>query len=99
MRNDTKSVKLIAKLLRQTSSLTIVSEFLKVKGLTHSASSWDDMVDKRLVPAIKAKKILIQDLIELLRNVENTVVSMCSYIAAPNQMLPPLWGGNVLIRL
>lgn len=70
MRNDKKSVELIAKLLRQTSSLPIVSDFLKEKGLVHSASSWDDMVNKRLMPAIKSKDLAIQDLVELLRSVE-----------------------------
>ena len=70
MRNDKKSVTLIAKLLRETSSLAIVSEFLKEKGLLHSASSWDEMISKRLLPAIRSKDIVIQDLIELLRNVE-----------------------------
>jgi hypothetical protein len=70
MRNNTKSVKLIVKLLRQTSSLAIVSEFLKAKGLTHSASSWDEMENKRIIPAINSKRLNIQDLIELLRNVE-----------------------------
>jgi len=61
---------LITKLLRQTSSLSIVSEFLKVKGLPHSAPSWDVMENNRLIPAIKSKKITIQDLTVLLRNVE-----------------------------
>jgi hypothetical protein len=70
MGKDTKSVDLIAKLLRQTSSLAIVSEFLKVKGIPHSASSWEEMVTKRLLPAINSKDITTQDLMELLRTVE-----------------------------
>lgn len=70
MRNDTKSVKLVAKLLRETSSLAIVGDFLKGRGLHHSVPSWDEVLNKRLLPAIKSKHIVIQDLIELLRNVE-----------------------------
>lgn len=38
--------------------------------MPHSASSWEDIKIKRLIPALKSKKIFIQDLINLLRTIE-----------------------------
>lgn len=60
----------IVDLLRQTTSLPIVSEFLKAKNLTYSAGSWDDMLAKRIVPAIESGSLSNADLIVLLRSAE-----------------------------
>lgn len=57
----------ILELLEQITSLSVVQEFLKRKGLRHSAGSWTDMRDKRLLPALEDNSIDIGDLIELLR--------------------------------
>jgi hypothetical protein len=70
MRNDNKSIKLLIKLLSETTSLAIVRNFLKDRKLTHTASSWDDMEKKRLIPLLKSKKIHINDLVVLLRDAE-----------------------------
>jgi hypothetical protein len=60
----------ILRLLEQVTSLSVVSEFLKSKGLTYSAGSWDDMREKRLLPAILDDLITNSDLINLLRSSE-----------------------------
>lgn len=60
----------ILRLLEETTSLGVVTEFLKAKKLTHSASSWDDMKNKRLLPAIASHLVSEQELIELLRSAE-----------------------------
>lgn len=70
MRASDKTIRLISKLLSETTSIAIVSAFLKDKGLTHSASSWDEMTEKRIIPAIKAKKVAIEELADLLRSAE-----------------------------
>lgn len=70
MADDIQKTKQIIELLRQTSSLGVVSEFLKSKGLRHSAGSWEDMEGKRLLPAITANEISNADLISLLRSAE-----------------------------
>lgn len=63
-------LKLIFTLLRQTTSLDVVSGFLKSKGATHSASSWGDMYEKRIQPALEEHKISEADLLGLLRDAE-----------------------------
>jgi hypothetical protein len=50
--------------------LAVVRNFLKGKGLTYSAGSWEDIVTKRIFPAIENHQLANDDLIELLRSVE-----------------------------
>lgn len=64
--------KLIVSLLRQTTSLQVVSEFLKAKGVPHSTGSWDDLYVKRIQPALDSHAITVADLIALLRSVEES---------------------------
>jgi hypothetical protein len=64
------NLKLIFKLIEQATSLGVVSEFLKTKNLPHSAGSWADMYSSRIEPAVNESKISIQELIDLLRDVE-----------------------------
>lgn len=61
---------LVTELLRQTTSLGIVSEFLKSKGLRHSAGSWDELHAKRILPALIDGTLTVADLVSLLRLVE-----------------------------
>lgn len=52
-----RSRKLVA-LLKESTSLTVVKEFLKTKpSLTFSAGSWEEMIDKRLMPALENSEI------------------------------------------
>jgi hypothetical protein len=60
----------IIELLRQTTSLGVVSEFLKSKNLRFSAGSWDEMRDKRLLPALELESINNDELLSLLRSAE-----------------------------
>ncbi len=61
---------LIIKLLQETTTLSIVSNFLKDKGLHHSASSWDQLRAERILPALAEHRIDIKDLVNLLRTAE-----------------------------
>lgn len=70
MPNNLQKTELIVDLLRQTTSLTVVREFLQSKDLPHSAGSWEDMLSKRIQPAVTNRQITNDDLISLLRAVE-----------------------------
>lgn len=70
MAEEIIKTKVIFELLRQSTSLPVVSAFLKAKGLTHSAGSWEEMFEKRISPAIAAFEISNDDLVALLRSVE-----------------------------
>lgn len=59
-------------LLRQVTILAVVSDFLESKGLPHSASSWDSTAEKRLLPAIEAQALSIEELVDLLAGVEES---------------------------
>jgi hypothetical protein len=57
-------------ILREVTSLDVVSSYLKDKGLKHSASSWDNLLNKRILPAIRSKELSIDELKNLLRDSE-----------------------------
>lgn len=57
-------------LLEQTTSLRVVSEYLRGKGLHHSAGNWADMREKRLLKYLDSGEITVAGLIDLLRSVE-----------------------------
>jgi hypothetical protein len=61
---------LIMSLLPNMTSLSVVSEFLKSKGVPHSAGSWEDMREDRIAPYLKSHKITIDDLTRLLGEAE-----------------------------
>jgi hypothetical protein len=52
---------LIMKLLPNMTSLSVVSEFLKSKGVAHSAGSWEEMREKRIALHLKSQKITRQE--------------------------------------
>jgi hypothetical protein len=60
----------IIELLEQTTKLSVLSDFLKAKGLKHSAGSWKEMSEKRLLPAIENNQLTNFELIALLRSAE-----------------------------
>ena len=68
-RATSEKARLVTELLSRATSLGVVSEFLKARGLHHSAGSWDEMRDKRIIPTIGRQKLTIDDLIELLSEV------------------------------
>ena len=61
---------LVIKLLEEATTLQVVRNFLKEKGLHYSASSWEQLRSERLLPALKEYKIDIKDLVSLLRTAE-----------------------------
>lgn len=61
---------LLFKLIKSSTSIAVVSDFLKKHKLPHSAGSWEDMFKLRLEPALADSKISISDLVDLLRTVE-----------------------------
>jgi hypothetical protein len=54
------------RLLKKSSSINAVSSFLKRRGLTYSAGSWDDLVDNRLKRALADDKLTRKDILQLL---------------------------------
>lgn len=60
----------ILDLLEQTTSLRVVSDYLRERNLHHSAGNWADMREKRLLKFLDNGAITIADLINLLRSVE-----------------------------
>jgi hypothetical protein len=65
-----EKARLVTELLSRVTSLGVVSEFLKARGLRYSAGSWEEMRDKRVVPAIGRQKLTIRDLAGLLSEAE-----------------------------
>lgn len=65
-----RNLQLIFKLIERSTTLSVVSDFLKSKGLPHSAGSWAEMYDKRIEPVINEGRLTVNDLTELLRSVE-----------------------------
>lgn len=61
---------LLYRLIQSSTSIAVVSDFLKKKHLTYSASSWEDMFALRLDPALAESKIALAELVDLLRDVE-----------------------------
>jgi hypothetical protein len=57
-------------LIRRSGTISIVRRFLKSRKLEHSASTWSDMVDKRLRPALEAGHIDKRDVAGLLSDIE-----------------------------
>jgi hypothetical protein len=60
----------ILELLEQTTSLRVVSDFLRAKNLHHSAGNWEDMREKRLRRYLESGEITVAGLTDLLRSVE-----------------------------
>lgn len=63
-------IETVLSLLEEATSLEVVREFLRKKGLHHTAGSWKDMREKRLVPYLTDFKITLEELIELLTSAE-----------------------------
>ena len=60
----------ILELLQTVTSLSVVSEWLRTKGLAHSSSSWGDVRERRILPALRQQRITVQELAGLLSECE-----------------------------
>ncbi len=72
MSSSNASLSQVASLLKQVTSMDVVKDFLKNKGLAHSAGSWDVLINTRLQQALDAKAISIDELVQLLRDCEES---------------------------
>lgn len=66
----TQKLALLMNLIERATSLVVVRNFLKSKGFQHSASSWDELKSKRILPAVEDGRLTLQDLYGLLRKTE-----------------------------
>jgi len=57
-------------LLQQATSMAVVSRFLRSKGIAHSAGTWSDLREKRLIPALEDGTLHRSDVVLLLREAE-----------------------------
>jgi len=62
--------KRILNLMQPITSLPVVSEFLKSKRLHHSAGSWEELRENRVIPALRSQKVTLEDLNQQLAEVE-----------------------------
>ena len=65
-----EKLSLLLLLIERATSIAVVRDFLKSRGLQHSAGSWEDLRTKRVLPAYDEGKISLADLQELLRSTE-----------------------------
>lgn len=63
-------VNLLFELLRIQGTMDQVARLLRDKGLDHTASSWDDMINRRLKPYLHDKSLKIDEISLLLREIE-----------------------------
>lgn len=66
---DLQRARVAVELLRQTSTKDTIQAFLKSKGLPFSGT-WEDIRDRRLLPAVEAHTCTVQELVDLLRSAE-----------------------------
>lgn len=68
--DNNNHIETVLNLLAEATSLDVVREFLRRKGLFHTAGSWKDMREKRLVPYLNEFKITLEELVVLLNSSE-----------------------------
>ncbi|KPH89194.1 hypothetical protein AMS57_18270 [Pseudoalteromonas undina] len=64
-------VEAILKLLEQTTSKDVLTDFLKEKQL-HFSGTWEELFSKRVYPAVESSEIKLEELVELLAKSEET---------------------------
>ncbi|SDT59898.1 hypothetical protein SAMN05216496_5601 [Pseudomonas sp. Z003-0.4C(8344-21)] len=84
---------IIFRLLKQATSLKVVQNFLRTKGVKISAANWDDLYEKRIEPALNAGQLSVVDLRTLLQRVEefgrqHTFLFKCTPAHAQALMAP-----------
>lgn len=90
---DKKLSVVIFNLLKQATNQQTVRDFLKSKGVPVSAANWDDLYDKRILPALNELKFSVVDLRTLLQQVEeygrqHTFLFQCAADRAQALMAP-----------
>lgn len=67
---EQKQAKTVFGLIREASSLEVVRDFLRDRNVPITAPNWDELYNQRVLPALESKKLTIDDLSVLLRQVE-----------------------------
>lgn len=65
-----EKLQLLMSLIERATSLAVVRDFLKSRGLPYSAGSWEDLRTKRILPAYNEGLLTLADLHSLLRRTE-----------------------------
>lgn len=65
-----EKLRLLLLLIERATSIAVVRDFLKSRGLPHSAGSWEDLRTKRILPAYDEGHVSLADLQALLRRTE-----------------------------
>ena len=60
----------VLELIREASTLADMREFLKSRGLRHSAQNWDTLIEDRVLPEIGRKRIKKAELVDYLSEAE-----------------------------
>lgn len=84
---EEKQVQVIFNLLKEATTQKVVRDFLKEKNIAITAQNWEALYLERILPALKEKKLSIEDLALLLREVEehgrqHTFMFKCSPLDA-----------------
>lgn len=70
MVESAEKLQLLLMLIERATSIAVVREFLKSRGIQHSAASWEELRTKRIFPAIDEGQLNLDDLHTLLRRTE-----------------------------
>lgn len=64
--SELKQIEIVLNLLQGITTINVVSEFLKSRGIHHSASSWVELRTKRIMPAVEQGILSYSNLLDLL---------------------------------
>src|SRR5579862_7261548 len=68
---DTASLNRALLAIQNGSSIVAVSEFLRSKNVRHSAGSWEQLKNERILPAVEAGELSDDDIRMLVREAED----------------------------
>lgn len=90
---DKKLSVVIFSLIKQATNQQTVRDFLKSKGVPVSAANWDELYDKRILPALHQQKFTVNEFRTLLQQVEeygrqHTFLYQCTPARAQGLMSP-----------
>ena len=93
-RYDKNTLAIIMELLEEVTSLSVVQSFLKERECHHSAGSWTEMTEKRIVPALNKNQIILSDLKRLLASTEEYGASHCFLFTCSKGIAASLLGSE-----
>jgi transcription termination factor Rho len=78
MVESAEKLQLLLMLIERATSIAVVREFLKSRGIQHSAASWEELRTKRIFPAIDVDASSTRRE-ELLMSEEELAIDHCQY--------------------